>query len=121
MDPLRKASPQVGKYNPSELTPSEREVYKLVGLGLTNQEIANILYISPMTVRTHVKRVHCKTQIVGRAKLAIESFKLHWIRPNKFEAAIELLKYRGGPGDNSDAIRILQEIGVRDNEKNLGC
>ena len=117
----KKSRARVGTYDPTELTASEREVFRLVGLGLTNKEIGSILFISPMTVRTHVKRVHCKTDIKGRAKLAVESFKLHWNTKNKFESAIELLKYRGGPGDNNEAIRILQEIGIREEEKSLGC
>lgn len=103
----------LGHYSPSALTDSERAVYRLVGLGLTNEEIAKILFISPLTVRTHVKRIHCKKNIVGRAKLAIESFKEHWITPNRFAAAIEILKYRGIPGIHDEAIKVLEELGVQ--------
>jgi len=57
------------------LTPGEFKVFRLLGLGLTNQEIAESLYISPLTVRTHVKRIHSKCVIQGRAKLALAAYQ----------------------------------------------
>ena len=57
------------------LTPGEFKVFRLLGLGLTNQEIAETLYISPLTVRTHVKRIHSKCSIQGRAKLALAAYQ----------------------------------------------
>jgi RNA polymerase sigma factor (sigma-70 family) len=57
------------------LTQSEFKVFRLLGLGLTNQEIAESLYISPLTVRTHVKRIHAKCGIQGRAKLALTAYQ----------------------------------------------
>lgn len=57
------------------LTPSEFRVFRLLGLGLTNQEIAESLFISPLTVRTHVKRIHAKCDIQGRAKLALAAYQ----------------------------------------------
>jgi len=58
------------------LTPAEFKVFRLLGLGLTNQEIADCLYISPLTVRTHVKRLHAKCDIKGRAKLALTAYQI---------------------------------------------
>lgn len=57
------------------LTQSEFRVFRLLGLGLTNQEIAESLFISPLTVRTHVKRIHSKCDIKGRAKLALAAYQ----------------------------------------------
>jgi RNA polymerase sigma factor (sigma-70 family) len=57
------------------LTQSEFRVFRLLGLGLTNQEIAETLFISPLTVRTHVKRIHAKCDIKGRAKLALAAYQ----------------------------------------------
>lgn len=57
------------------LTQSEFRVFRLLGLGLTNQEIAESLFISPLTVRTHVKRIHAKCSIQGRAKLALTAYQ----------------------------------------------
>ena len=58
------------------LTPAEFKVFRLLGLGLTNQEIADGLYISPLTVRTHVKKLHAKCDIKGRAKLALIAYQV---------------------------------------------
>lgn len=61
--------------NVHALTQSEFKVFRLLGLGLTNQEIAESLFISPLTVRTHVKRIHAKCGIQGRAKLALTAYQ----------------------------------------------
>ncbi|MFB8119753.1 AAA family ATPase [Streptomyces sp. NPDC055962] len=52
------------------LTAREREVAALVAEGLTNQAIADRLYLSPRTVETHLSRVYRKTDIASRAALA---------------------------------------------------
>lgn len=57
------------------LTQGEFKVFRLLGLGLSNQEIAETLFISPLTVRTHVKRIHAKCCIQGRAKLALAAYQ----------------------------------------------
>ena len=61
------------------LTESELRVFRLVGLGLTNGEIAGALFIDITTVRTHVKHIHGKCDIEGRARLAVVSY-LIWAR-----------------------------------------
>jgi len=58
------------------LTQAEFKVFRLLGLGLTNQEIADNLFISPLTVRTHVKRLHAKCDIKGRTRLALIAYQL---------------------------------------------
>jgi len=45
------------------LTKREKEVLTKIALGYTNQEIANELFISPHTVRTHRNRIHQKLEI----------------------------------------------------------
>jgi len=64
---------------PHYLTDAEVRVLKLLRLGMTNQEIGDALYISPVTVRTHVKRIHAKCDIKGRARLAVTAFMI-WDR-----------------------------------------
>ena len=53
------------------LTEREREVMGLVGHGLSNDEIAARLVISPATARTHVSRVMVKLNARDRAQLAV--------------------------------------------------
>ncbi|CAJ59339.1 MULTISPECIES: response regulator [Frankia] len=55
----------------SGLTVREREVMSLVGRGMSNDEIAARLVISPATARTHVSRVMVKLAARDRAQLAV--------------------------------------------------
>lgn len=54
-----------------ELTPRECEVLDLIAQGLTNDEIANRLYISPKTVRNHNTRIFSKLQVSSRSKAIV--------------------------------------------------
>ncbi len=54
-----------------ELTPREREVLTLVGRGMSNQEIAAHLVLSPLTAKTHVSRLFTKLGARDRAQLVV--------------------------------------------------
>lgn len=53
------------------LTPRERDVLRLVGEGLSNQEIADELHLGITTVKTHVTNLMTKTGCPNRVRLAI--------------------------------------------------
>ena len=53
------------------LTAREREVVSLVGRGLSNDEIADRLYLSPFTAKTHVSRAMTKLHARDRAQLVV--------------------------------------------------
>ena len=53
------------------LTPREHEVLALVAAGRSNREIAETLYLSPLTVKTHVSRVLSKLGARDRVQLVI--------------------------------------------------
>jgi pimeloyl-ACP methyl ester carboxylesterase/DNA-binding CsgD family transcriptional regulator len=55
----------------AELTPREREVLDLIGDGLSNDEIAEALFISPKTVRNHVSRIYRKLDVDSRARAVV--------------------------------------------------
>ncbi len=59
----------------SVLTGREREVVALVGRGLSNDEIADSLYLSPLTVKTHVSRAMIKLHARDRAQLVVLAFR----------------------------------------------
>ena len=59
----------------SELTGREREVVAMVGRGLSNDEIADVLYLSPLTVKTHVSRAMTKLHARDRAQLVVLAFR----------------------------------------------
>lgn len=56
-----------------QITPREREVLQLIGLGLTNRDIAQQLYISEGTVKTHVTHLLNRLNLKNRAQLAIQA------------------------------------------------
>jgi DNA-binding CsgD family transcriptional regulator len=51
------------------LSAREQEVLQLLAKGLSNQEIAKTLYISPNTVKTHIKNIYGKLKVNNRLKL----------------------------------------------------
>jgi DNA-binding NarL/FixJ family response regulator len=59
----------------SVLTEREREVLALVARGLSNQEIAEELVISPATAKTHVSRVMMKLGARDRAQLVVVAYE----------------------------------------------
>jgi DNA-binding NarL/FixJ family response regulator len=63
-----------------ELTDREREVVALVAGGLSNEEIAAQLYISPATARTHVSRAMVKLNARDRAQLVVFAYESGLIR-----------------------------------------
>lgn len=52
------------------LTPREREVLELVAEGRTNAEIAELLWVSPSTVRKHLENVYAKLGVHTRTAAA---------------------------------------------------
>jgi DNA-binding NarL/FixJ family response regulator len=53
---------------PPDLTPRERQVLTLIGQGLTNQAIAEHLFVSEATVKTHINNLFAKADIRDRAE-----------------------------------------------------
>jgi len=52
-----------------QLTPRERQVAALAGQRLTNQEIAEILTISPVTVKIHMRNLLAKLSLPHKTSL----------------------------------------------------
>jgi DNA-binding NarL/FixJ family response regulator len=57
------------------LSERERDVLALVGEGLSNQEIGERLYLSPLTAKTHVSRIMQKLRVRDRAQLVVVAFQ----------------------------------------------
>jgi DNA-binding NarL/FixJ family response regulator len=64
-----------------ELTDREREVVGLVALGLSNDEIAETLVISPATAKTHVSRAMMKVGARDRAQLVVLAYQSGLVVP----------------------------------------
>jgi DNA-binding NarL/FixJ family response regulator len=63
------------------LTEREREVVALVGEGLSNDEIAERLIMSPATAKTHVSRAMVKLGARDRAQLVVLAYESGLVRP----------------------------------------
>jgi DNA-binding NarL/FixJ family response regulator len=63
------------------LTEREREVMALVGAGLSNEDIAARLYVSPATAKTHVSRAMVKLGARDRAQLVVYAYEAGLVRP----------------------------------------
>ena len=65
----------------SVLTDREREVMALVAAGLSNDEIAEELFVSPATARTHVSRAMVKLNARDRAQLVVAAYESGLVTP----------------------------------------
>ena len=72
-----------GKQDSSEiLTEREIEVLKLATRGLSNQEIANELYLSLRTVQAHLSHIFNKLQVSSRTEAVVHALKEGWVSLN---------------------------------------
>jgi DNA-binding NarL/FixJ family response regulator len=64
-----------GEHDPlsgvATLTEREREVLALLGCGLSNRAIADELYLSVDTVKTHIRKVFTKVEVTNRTQAAL--------------------------------------------------
>lgn len=60
----------------AELSAREIDVLKLIAKGMTNEEIARTLFISPHTVKNHVSNVYRKMGMDDRTQVAITALRL---------------------------------------------
>jgi DNA-binding NarL/FixJ family response regulator len=72
----RPAAPAV-----TALTDKEKEVLTLIGLGLSNAEITERLYVSMSTTKTHIGRLLMKLGARDRAQLVIAAYEAGLVRP----------------------------------------
>ncbi len=63
------------------LTMREREVMALAAEGATNNEIAGRLFLSPLTVRTHIQRAMMKLHARDRAQLVVIAYQTGLVQP----------------------------------------
>ena len=65
------------------LTDREREVMTLVAEGLSNDEIAARLFLSPLTAKTHVSRIMTKLGARDRAQLVVMAYETGLVTPGR--------------------------------------
>jgi len=65
----------------NRLTEREREVMSLVAAGLSNDEIAKELVLSPATAKTHVSRIMTKVDVRDRTQLVVLAYESGMVTP----------------------------------------
>jgi len=58
------------------LTPRERDVFRLAGHGLRNSEIAEALFLSEKTIKTHLRNIYSKLKLSNKADLRLFAQRL---------------------------------------------
>jgi DNA-binding NarL/FixJ family response regulator len=81
--------PRSGPAELDELTEREYEILRLVANGLSNDDIARRLVISPLTVKTHVSRILTKLRCRDRAQLVSLAYESGVITPGAEPATRE--------------------------------
>lgn len=79
--PQDAAEPQAEDPRIASLTPREREILVLIGQGMSNQEIADHLYLSATTVKTHVGNVLAKLDVRDRVQAVVVAYETGLISP----------------------------------------
>jgi DNA-binding NarL/FixJ family response regulator len=83
----RDGAPDLRPDSLAVLTDREREIVALVALGLSNQDIAGRLYLSPLTVKTHVNRAMSKLDVRDRAQLVVIAYQTGLVRAGDPDSA----------------------------------
>jgi DNA-binding NarL/FixJ family response regulator len=61
--------------SPDHLTPREKEILVMITQAMSNELIADKLFISVQTVRNHIKNIYDKLQVHSRAQVVVKAFK----------------------------------------------
>jgi DNA-binding NarL/FixJ family response regulator len=67
----------------SELTERELEVFELIARGCSNREIAEQLFLSEATVKTHVTRIFAKLELRDRVQAVVLADELGLVTPGE--------------------------------------
>jgi DNA-binding NarL/FixJ family response regulator len=79
----RPPSPPAPDLTLTGITARETEVLALVAEGLSNEEIAGRLFLSPLTAKTHVSRIMTKLNARDRAQLVVMAYESGLVAPGR--------------------------------------
>jgi DNA-binding NarL/FixJ family response regulator len=75
------ATPPIPSSVLDALTTREREMVTLAAHGISNDQIAERLFLSPLTVKTHINRAMMKLGVRDRAQLVVLAYQTGLVRP----------------------------------------
>jgi DNA-binding NarL/FixJ family response regulator len=78
---VRRPAPGARPPKLEELTDREVDVLRLIGQGRSNEEIAEELFISYATVKTHIGRIFTKLELRDRAQAVVAAYESGLVRP----------------------------------------
>ncbi len=85
MEELRRRPHRVQTARFDDLTAREREVLRLIAQGYANAEIAEQLFVSEATVKTHASRVFAKLQVRDRSQAIVLAYESGLVEPGSME------------------------------------